>query len=149
MKQKGCSQRKIRSPEHCLELKRWQGPPHINKVNSMKLCSLWKSVCLSSFIFNHENKESLFVQFAQPMTIFLLRLKKLKRAPLTGNLTIKYLVKMSAPMDLGAAITWHLDPSYDNKQRAVSLRMCRHPLLHLSNNCVFFPHPSSFRVTQG
>ena len=26
-----CSQRKTRSPEQCLKLERWQGPPHINK----------------------------------------------------------------------------------------------------------------------
>ena len=27
-----CPPGKIRSPEHCLKLERWQGPPHINKV---------------------------------------------------------------------------------------------------------------------
>ena len=27
------------SPEHCLKLERWQGPPHINvKLNSMEMC---------------------------------------------------------------------------------------------------------------
>ena len=25
-----------RSPEHCLKLERWQGPPHINKVKQYK-----------------------------------------------------------------------------------------------------------------
>ena len=27
-----CSQGKIRSPDHCLKLEKWQGPPHINTV---------------------------------------------------------------------------------------------------------------------
>ena len=38
---------KIKSPEHCLKLERWQGPPHINKVKQ------------------YEIKVSLFIQFIQ------------------------------------------------------------------------------------
>ena len=30
--QTSCSQRKKRSPEHCLKLGRWQGLPHVNKL---------------------------------------------------------------------------------------------------------------------
>ena len=41
------SQRKIRS---FLKLERWQGPPHIHKVNSMKLCCPLRSVCLFSLL---------------------------------------------------------------------------------------------------
>ena len=37
LNKKSISQREIRSPEHCLRLERWQGPPHINKVRHMKL----------------------------------------------------------------------------------------------------------------
>ena len=32
-----CSQRKIRSAEHCLKLERWQGPPHKNKVTQYEM----------------------------------------------------------------------------------------------------------------
>ena len=24
--------KKVKSPEHCLKLERWQGPPHVNNV---------------------------------------------------------------------------------------------------------------------
>ena len=30
--QTSCSRREIRSPEHCLKIERWQGPPDINKA---------------------------------------------------------------------------------------------------------------------
>ena len=51
-----CPQRKIRSPEPCVNLQRWQGPPRINKVKqheivlSLKVCS-----------FSHENKEFVYL----------------------------------------------------------------------------------------
>ena len=32
----GCSQWKIRSPEHCLKPERWQGPPHVNKFKQQQ-----------------------------------------------------------------------------------------------------------------
>ena len=43
------------SPEHCLKLERWQGPPHINKV---KQCETVLSLKVS--LFSHENEKSLF-----------------------------------------------------------------------------------------
>ena len=44
------SQRKIRSPEHCSNLERWQGPPQISKENGMKLCCPQRSVCCSPLV---------------------------------------------------------------------------------------------------
>ena len=38
---------KIRSPEHCLRLERWQGLPHINKVKQYEIVLL-RSVCFYS-----------------------------------------------------------------------------------------------------
>ena len=55
-----CSQRKRKSPEHCLKLERWQGPPHVHKVKQHEIvrCPFLRSVCLSS----HESRvvEDLF-----------------------------------------------------------------------------------------
>ena len=42
------SQRKIRTPEHCLKLERWQGPPNINKVKVVCLQPPVNTSCLSS-----------------------------------------------------------------------------------------------------
>ena len=45
--QTSCCQRKMRSPEHCLKLGRWQGPPHINNVKRNCVARVWISfVCL-------------------------------------------------------------------------------------------------------
>ena len=52
----GGSQRKIMSSEHCLKLKKWQGPPLINKVKGDQI--------VLSF------KVSLCFQFIQSMKIF-------------------------------------------------------------------------------
>ena len=76
---KNCFQRKLSSPEYCLKLERWQGPPHMNKVKQHKLCCPLRSVCLFS-LFSHENKDSLNIEFVyaeknQPMKIFLFSLK--------------------------------------------------------------------------
>ena len=50
---------KIRSTEDCLQLERWQGLPHINKVNGMKVTLF--------ILFIHETEESLSTQFVQPL----------------------------------------------------------------------------------
>ena len=36
------------SPEHCLKLERWQGPPHINKVQQCEVMLFFKISCLFS-----------------------------------------------------------------------------------------------------
>ena len=47
------------SPEHCLKLERWQGPPHINKVKQCEIVLSFniRSVCLENLgkkiIFTH------------------------------------------------------------------------------------------------
>ena len=49
-KETRCSQREIRSPEHCLKLKRWLGPPNINKVKQYEIvlsCLSIKKIKLS------------------------------------------------------------------------------------------------------
>ena len=46
------------SPERCLKLEKWQGPPHIEEVKQNETVLSLRSVCL----FSHENqKQSLFI----------------------------------------------------------------------------------------
>ena len=48
------------SPEHCLELERWQGLPNINQVKHYEIVLSFK-VSLIFSLFSHENKESLLI----------------------------------------------------------------------------------------
>ena len=66
---------KIRSPDHCVKLERWQGPPNIN---SRKLCRPLSSVCL----FSYENKESLFRLNEDLCLLIKMSSTKLHSAPL-------------------------------------------------------------------
>ena len=36
------SEKKIRPPEHCVKIERWQGPPHINKAKQYETVLLFK-----------------------------------------------------------------------------------------------------------
>ena len=56
-----CSQRKTSSPELCLKLERWQGPPHINKAKQYETV-LFLKVKSQKIRVSH-NEESLFIQF--------------------------------------------------------------------------------------
>ena len=56
MNNKKFSQRKIRSPEHCVKLERWQGPPHINKVEQYEIVLSLGAVCLFMKSHNHNRK---------------------------------------------------------------------------------------------
>ena len=38
------------SPEHCLKLGRWQGPPHINKVKQFEIALSFKVSLLIQFV---------------------------------------------------------------------------------------------------
>ena len=66
----------------CLNLERWQGPPHINKVKQYKLCWPLRSVCL--FILGRKRSAnedlSLLITFST---------LTLHRAPLTRDRTRK------------------------------------------------------------
>ena len=52
---------KIRSPEHCLKLERWQGLAHMSKVKPYRIALSFNLICLFS-LFRHDNK-SLFINF--------------------------------------------------------------------------------------
>ena len=75
-----CSQRKIRSPEHCLELERCQGPPNINKVKQYEIVLPFKVSLFNQFIQPWKQGESVYLVYSsikknQPMKIFLFWLK--------------------------------------------------------------------------
>ena len=53
MNKTSCSQVKIRSPEHCLKLERWQGLQHINKVKEYETV-LFLEVSLLFSLFSCE-----------------------------------------------------------------------------------------------
>lgn len=56
-KKTSCSQGKMSSQEHCLKLKRWQGPPDINKAEQK---AVWN--CVFVCLFNVFS-QSLFIWF--------------------------------------------------------------------------------------
>lgn len=80
-----CSQRKMSSPEHHLMLERWQGPPHLNKENGMKLCCPFGQFVYSAQSVMKRMRVCLFSSFrhlkkSQSKKIFLFRLKCLPQS---------------------------------------------------------------------
>ena len=60
------------SPEHCLMLERWQGPPHANRVKQYEAVS---SLCLGINKFAHEDL-SLLIKSSIPIhSAYLIQLK--------------------------------------------------------------------------
>ena len=58
---------KTSSPEHCLRLDRWQGPPHVNNVNHHETVLLFK--------VSSRREGSLFIEVIPSVKIFLVWLK--------------------------------------------------------------------------
>ena len=103
------------SPEHCLKLDRWQGPPHINKarqVSSCIVCSCSREVFVYSVCFDlkqsttsqklrnaplnlHHVSSQCFGSFVFFFCFFLMSYPNLERADERHCLSILFIWKLT------------------------------------------------------
>ena len=82
---------KIRSPEHCLKLERWQGPPHINKAEQREmLLSFMVSFFFFVFFLKTWKQDCLGMK-THSMKIFLFSLKV--SSPGLNSAPLKFIIK--------------------------------------------------------